>query len=608
MTGNVDVASFHVRRRICAEVKPMSSSRQVTPRSPVSRPPPVPGVKQRSVERENPARKAEARRRHSRGVPPGMTGIALLHDSALNKGTAFTEAERDAFGLRGLLPPRVLTLEEQAAKILENARRKPNAIERYIHLMALQSRNETLFYRVLVDNIEEMMPIVYTPTVGQACQEYGHIFRTARGIFISAHDRGRVDRLLANWPNDARVIVITDGERILGLGDLGANGMGIAVGKLALYTACAGIEPSQCLPVTLDVGTNNEALLTDPLYLGFPEKRLRGEPYEALVDEFVSAVQKRFPKAMIQLEDFGTKNAFSLLAKYRDRVRIFDDDIQGTASVVLGGIYSSLRITRQKLVDQRFVILGAGEAGVGIANLIVSAMRAEGMSEKEAQHKCWLFDSKGLIVKSRDNIKEHQRSFAQDVEFTPDLVTGLQRLQPTSIIGVSGAGGTFTQKVIETMSRLNSRPIIFALSNPTQMSECTAEEAYRWSQGRAIFASGSPFPPVKLNGHTYVSGQGNNSYIFPGVGLGVVASGARVITEEMFLEVSRALASEVTDADLSQGLIYPPLQKIRDVSLTLATAVAEVAYKKRLTETPRPADLRGHVQSQMHNPVYKSYL
>jgi len=587
----------------------MSSNRHVAPRSSASRLAPPAGINPRSTEKQRPVKAGAGKQQRSSFVPAGEKGVALLQDPALNKGTAFTEAERDAFGLRGLLPPRPLTLEQQAVKILENSRRKPNPIERYIHLMALQGRNETLFYRVLIDNIEEMMPLVYTPTVGQACQEYGHLFRRPRGIYISAHDRGRVDRILANWPNpDPRVIVVTDGGRILGLGDLGANGMGIAVGKLALYTACAGIAPSWCLPVTLDVGTNNATLLADPLYIGLTEKRLSGEPYDALVDEFVSAVQKRFPKAMIQLEDFGTKSAFSFLAKYRDRVRIFDDDIQGTASVVLGGIYSALRITGQKLTDQRFVILGAGEAGVGIADLIVSAMGAEGMSEKEARQKCWLFDSKGLIVRSRDNIKEHQRSFVQDVEFTSDLATGVERLKATALIGVSGAGGTFTQKVVETMSRLSSRPIVFALSNPTQMSECTAEQAYRWSEGRAIFASGSPFPPVNLNGRSYIPGQGNNSYIFPGVGLGVVASGARVVTEEMFFEASRALASEVTEADLSQGLIYPPLQRIRDVSLSLATAVAEVAYKRGLADAPHPEDVRGFIRSQMYEPVYKSYL
>jgi malate dehydrogenase (oxaloacetate-decarboxylating)(NADP+) len=543
------------------------------------------------------------------GGRTGLNGVALIQNPAFNKGTAFTEEERDALGLRGLLPPRILSLERQTEKILENSRRKHNPIERYIHLMALQGRNETLFYRVLVDNIEELMPIVYTPTVGQACQEYGHIFRKPRGVFISAKDRGRVDRVLANWPNpDARVIVVTDGERILGLGDLGANGMGIAVGKLALYTACAGIEPSQCLPVTLDVGTNNEALLADPFYIGISEKRLRGETYDELVDEFVSAVQRRFPRAVIQLEDFGTKNAFRLLSKYKDRVRIFDDDIQGTASVVLGGIYSALRITGQRLVDQRFVILGAGEAGVGIANLIVSAMVAEGVDEKAARQKCWLFDSKGLIVKSRDNVKDHQRSYAHDLEFTASLVGGIERLKPTAIIGVSGAGGTFTQAVIETMARLNTRPIIFALSNPTQMSECTAEEAYRFSGGRAIFASGSPFPAVKLNDRTLYPGQGNNSYIFPGVGLGVAATAARVITEEMFSQASRTLASTVTDADLSKGLIYPPLDRIREVSLALATAVAEVAYRKGLADGPRPSDVRSFIRSLMYQPIYKSYV
>src|ERR1700687_1324202 len=418
----------------------MSSSRQVTPRPPVRRPPPVVDPQSQTLAKEKPVKKGEVQPKRSVGLG-GLTGLALMQSPAVNKGTAFTEAERDALGLRGLLPARVLSLEQQAVKILESSRRKPNPIERYIHLMALQGRNETLFYRIVIDNIEEMMPILYTPTVGQACQEYGHIFRRPRGIFISANDRGRVDRLLANWPNtDVRVVVVTDGERILGRGDLGANGMGISVGKLALYTACAGIEPSQCLPVTLDVGTNNETLLNDPLYIGVPEKRLRGEPYDALVDEFVVAAQKRFPKAVIQLEDFGNKNAFRLLAKYRDGVRMFDDDIQGTASVVLGGIYSALRITGQRLADQRFVVLGAGEAGIGIGNLIVSAISAEGLSEEAARRKCLFFDSKGLLVKGRKDLKDHQKAFAQDGELTADLVAALERMRPTAIIGVSGAG------------------------------------------------------------------------------------------------------------------------------------------------------------------------
>lgn len=532
-----------------------------------------------------------------------------MQNPAFNKGTAFTEEERDALGLRGLLPPRVLSMEQQAGRILENYRRKPNDIERYIQLMALQGRNETLFYRVLIDHLEEIMPIVYTPTVGQACQEYGHIFRKPRGIFISAKDRGQVSQLFANWPNrDVRVVVVTDGERILGLGDLGANGMGIPVGKLALYTACGGIAPSLCLPVTFDVGTNNQSLLDDPLYIGLAQKRLRGEPYDALVDEFVSGVQGLFPKAIIQLEDFGNENAFRIMSKYKDRARLFNDDIQGTASMALGGIYSALRMTGRRLADQRFLFLGAGEAGMGIGNLIVSALVREGISEQEAREKCWFFDVRGLIVKRRDDLQEHQVSFAHETPFLQDFLSALERHRPTAIIGVSGAPGMFNRSVISAMSRINDRPIIFALSNPTSRSECTAEEAYRWSEGRAIFASGSPFGPVTLNGRTFVPGQGNNAYIFPGLGLGVLASGARLITDEMFFEASRALATEVTDEELSQGRVYPQLRRIREVSLSIACAVAEVAYRRGLAEGPPPQDLIGFIRSQMYEPVYQSYV
>jgi malate dehydrogenase (oxaloacetate-decarboxylating)(NADP+) len=552
---------------------------------------------------------AGLKRKKSAELAQGLRGIALLHEPAFNKGTAFSDEERDALGLRGLLPARILSMEQQVGRILENFRQKPSDIEKYIQLTALQERNEALFYRVLIDHVEEMMPIVYTPTVGQACQEYGHILRRPHGIFVSANDKGRVAEVLGNWPNrDVRVIVVTDGERILGLGDQGANGMGIPVGKLSLYTACAGIPPSQCLPLTLDVGTNNEAFLNDPLYIGIPQKRLRGEPYDALVDEFVSAVQKLFPKALIQLEDFGNANAFRLLAKYKDRVCTFDDDIQGTAAVTLGGILSALRITGQKLRDQRFLFLGGGEAGIGIGNLIVSALANEGVSEKVARQKCWFLDSKGLIVASRDDLTEHKRHFAQQVPFVPDLVSAVAAHRPTALIGVAGVGGTFTKPVIEAMSRLNQRPIIFALSNPTTKSECTADEAYRWSDGRAIFASGSPFPPVSWNGQTFVPGQGNNSYIFPGVGLGVVASEARLVTDEMFLESSKALANEVSKEDLSQGRIYPPLSRIREVSIRIAAAVAEVAYRRGLTPKARPNDLVGSIRSQMYEPVYRSYV
>jgi malate dehydrogenase (oxaloacetate-decarboxylating)(NADP+) len=532
-----------------------------------------------------------------------------MQDPALNKGTAFTEAERDALELRGLLPPRVLTIEQQAARVLENYRRKPNDIEKYIQLVALQGRNETLFYRVLIDNLEELMPIVYTPTVGQACQEYGHIFRRPRGMFISDRDRGNTERILTHWPRrDVRVVVVTDGERILGLGDLGANGMGIPVGKLALYTACGGIAPSLCLPVTLDVGTNNQSLLQDPLYIGIPQRRLTGDAYDTLVDEFILAIQKLFPKALIQLEDFGNRNAFRLLEKYKDRARLFNDDIQGTASMALGGIYSALRITGQRLVDQRFLFLGAGEAGIGIGNLIVSAMVREGVSEQAAREKCWFFDVKGLIVSSRDHLEEHQHAFAHRILFIQDFLVALERHRPTAIIGVSGAAELFTKPVIETMSRLNERPIIFALSNPTSRSECTAEQAYRWSEGRAIFASGSPFDQVMVNERTCVPGQGNNVYIFPGLGLGVLASGASLITDEMFFEASRVLANQVTEEELSQGRVYPQLKRIREVSLSIACAVAEVAYRRGLADTRPPTDLAAFIRSQMYEPVYKSYV
>lgn len=554
------------------------------------------------------SRKASGRNASNRWEV-GPRGGALLQNPALNKGTAFTEEERDALGLRGLLPACVLPMKQQVGRILENFRRKPSDIEKYIQLTALQERNETLFYRVLIDHVEEMMPIVYTPTVGQACQEYGHILRRPHGIFVSANDRGRVAAVLGNWPNrDVRVVVVTDGERILGLGDLGANGMGIPVGKLSLYTACAGIPPSQCLPVTLDVGTNNESFLKDPLYIGIPQRRLRGEAYDSLLDEFVLAVQGLFPNAIIQLEDFGNANAFRLLAKYKNRARIFDDDIQGTAAVVLGGIYSALRITGRQLLDQRFLFLGGGEAGIGIGNLIVSVMRSEGISEGTARQKCWFLDSKGLIVDSRTDLTEHKRAFAQPTPFVPDFLAALERHRPTAIIGVAGVGGTFNKLVIEAMSRINERPIIFALSNPTSKSECTAGEAYRWSDGRAVFASGSPFGTVTLNGRTFVPGQGNNSYIFPGVGLGVLASNARLVTDEMFSEASRALANEVTEEDLAQGRVYPPLNRIRDVSVSIATAVAEVAYRRGLAESARPDDLVGSIRSLMYEPVYKSYV
>ncbi|HET7032318.1 MAG TPA: NAD-dependent malic enzyme [Casimicrobiaceae bacterium] len=537
------------------------------------------------------------------------TGIAMLQDPALNKGTAFTEAERDRLHLRGLLPPHVSSQEQQLGRVLENFRRKSSDLEKYINLRALHDRNEALFFRLLIEHPDEMTPIVYTPTVGLACQRYTHIFQRPRGIFISAADRGRVAEVLGNWPRrDVAIIVVSDGERILGLGDLGANGMGIPVGKLSLYTACAGVHPNACLPVLLDVGTNNSELLDDPLYIGLHQARVRGDAYDELVEEFVVAANKLFPGVVIQFEDFASHNAFRLLQKYRDRIPTFNDDIQGTAAVVLAGILSALRITGGKLVGQTLLFQGAGEAATGIADLAVAAMVAQGMTETQARSRCWLVDSQGLVVKQRPGLAAHKQPYAHDHAPVGSLLDAVKVLRPTAIIGVAAVGGAFTEDVVRMMAELNARPIVFALSNPTSKSECTAAQAYRWSDGRALFACGSPFDPVASDGRTHVPRQGNNSYIFPGVGLGVIASGASRVTEEMFMAAAHALAEQVTDDDLRQGSLYPPLKSIRDVSARIAAATAAVAYRRGLARGTQPADLLGFVTTQMYEPRYATYV
>jgi malate dehydrogenase (oxaloacetate-decarboxylating)(NADP+) len=543
-----------------------------------------------------------------RPAPKLPRGAALLRDPLLNKGTAFSQGEREALGLRGLLPPYVNTLEEQVARVMEGYRARTSDLERYIYLTDLQDRNETLFYRVVMEHIDEMMPIIYTPVVGQACQHYGHIFRRPRGLYVSHRDRGRVAELVANWPeSDVRVVVVTDGERILGLGDLGAFGMGIPVGKLSLYTACAGVAPSDCLPVLLDVGTEREELLQDPLYTGIRQRRVRGEAYDAFVDEFISATLQRYPGALIQFEDFGNLNAFRLLEHYRDRICTFNDDIQGTAGVALAGLFSALRLTGGALRDQRLLFLGAGEAGVGIGDLIVSAMEDEGLSLEEARRRCWFVDSKGLVVRGREGLAEHKLRYAHDHPFQPDLMSAMESLRPTALIGVSTIARAFNQPVVEAMSRLNERPILFALSNPTSKAECSAEEAYTWSRGRAVYASGSPFPPCVYEGRTYVPGQGNNAYIFPGVGLGVVACQARHVTDRMFSEAARALAGQVLESDLAMGRIYPALERIQEVSAAIAAATAECAYRDGLARVPRPDDMVGFMRSKMWRPEYRGY-
>jgi len=538
------------------------------------------------------------------------TGSAILTNSLFNKGTAFSERERDVLGLRGLLPPRVFTIEEQLVRVYGNFQRKPDPLEKYIFLTTLQNRNETLFYRLVEAHAEEMIPIIYTPTVGQACLEYGAIFRRSRGLFISIRERGRVAEILRHWPHpDARMIVVTDGERILGLGDLGALGMGIPVGKLSLYTACAGLHPYYCLPITLDVGTDNTKLHEDPLYIGINQRRVRGAEYDAFIAEFVAAVQQAYPKALLQWEDFGNTNAFRLLRQYRDQICSFNDDIQGTASVALAGLLAGLRLTGGRLRDQKLLFLGAGEAGTGIADLLVSALEQEGLSQAEARSRCWFVDSQGLVVRHRPGrLAEHKEPYAQDHPPVATLAAALEVHRPTALIGVSGQAQGFTREIVARMAALNPCPIIFALSNPTSKAECTAEQAYQWSEGRAVFASGSPFPPVTLAGRTYVPGQGNNVYIFPGVGLGALVCEAARITDGMFLTAARTLAAQVGEADLALGRVYPALSKIRDVSVQIATAVADEAHRAGLARRPRPADLEADIRARMFVPEYQDYV
>jgi len=450
-----------------------------------------------------------------------------------------------------------------------------------------------------------MMPIIYTPTVGQACKEYGHIWRRPRGLFLSVNEQGRMVDVLRNWPHrDVGVIVVTDGERILGLGDLGANGMGIPVGKLSLYTACAGVNPRYCLPITLDMGTNNQELLGDPLYIGLQQPRLCGPDFDDFVSEFMEAVAEVFPQAMVQFEDFGNTNAFRLLETYRDRACCFNDDIQGTAAVALAGILGATRITGRKLSEEKLVFLGAGEAAVGIADLVVAKMVKEGLAEAEARERCWMVDSRGLVVKSRNNLQAHKLGYAHDAPFLPDLAATVETLKPTGIIGVSGQPQTFTQPIVEAVASMNERPIVFALSNPTSKAECTAEQAYQWTGGRAIFASGSPFAPVTINGKKLVPGQGNNAYIFPGVGLAVTCCRVSRVTDEMFLASAESLASQVSQADLDQGCVYPPLPMIREVSARIAADVAEVAYQQKLARVYKPEDMLAFMKRRMYDGSY----
>lgn len=537
-------------------------------------------------------------------------GLDILNDPWLNKGTSFTFEERVALGLSGLLPPFRADMEEQVQRVMENYWHHTDPLDKYIFLTGLADRNITLFYRVLMENLQEMTPIMYTPTVGYACQQFGHIYRKNRGMYLNLHQKGRIAEVLGNWPSDeVDIIVISDGSRILGLGDLGANGMGIPIGKLVLYVAGAGLHPNRTLPILLDVGTDNEELLNDPLYLGITHRRVHGDEFYELVDEFVQAAKARWPKVLIQWEDFTNDKAFPLLNRYRDEVLSFNDDIQGTGAVALSGLLASMRIRKEHLSDQRIVFCGAGSAAVGIADMICAGIADEhSITTDNARKLVWMCDSRGLVTHNRESgVEKHKLPYARDVQAAAELEEVVKRIKPTILIGASGQAHSFTENVVKLMHKHCPQPIIFALSNPTSKAECTAEEAYQWTGGSAIFASGSPFPAVRIDGRIHVPGQGNNMFIFPGVGLGAVVSGASKITDEMFFTAAKTLAHMVTEEELAAGTIYPDLGKIRQISLAIAAAVCRLAWDDGLAQYPEPEDIREHVRNCMYHADYRPY-
>jgi malic enzyme len=546
-------------------------------------------------------------------------GKDLLAQSELNKDAAFTDDERAALQLRGLLPWRVASIAEQVSLELEHLRRKSDDLERYIGLAALHDRNETLFYRLLVDHIEELAPIVYTPTVGRACREFSHVMRRPRGLWLTPEDTDRIPELLANSGRpDVRLIVATDNERILGLGDQGAGGMGIPVGKLALYTAGAGVHPRMTLPISLDCGTDNEDLLRDPLYLGYPKARLRGPAYDAFIEAFVEAVLEAYPHAVLQWEDFKQHNAIRLLDRYQHRIASFNDDIQGTAAVVLAGILAGLRLSGERLSAQRLVLLGAGAAGIGIARLLRVVMRAEGMTEEEARAAVVMLDSRGLVFEGREQLDEDKRPFALSVQemrrfgFDParyyDLEAVVRHVSPTVLVGTSAIPGAFSETAVRDMAALAPRPIVLPLSNPTANSEATPAEVLAWTEGRALVATGSPFAPVEVGGHSRPVGQANNVFVFPGVGLGAIVARAREITDQMFLVAATELAGAVSEERLAQGALYPPLADLRSISRRIAVAVACCARDQGLARITTDEEIEAEVDAAVWTPEYAPYL
>ncbi len=534
------------------------------------------------------------------------TGTTLLEDPKQNRGTAFTQTQREEHGLVGLLPPVVETLDSQVKRCLFQLGKKNNDLEQYIYLAQLADDNQTLFYAVLATDPARFLKIVYDPTVGKACLEFGHIYRKPNGMYLSMDQRGKLKESLAHWPvDDVRVICVSTGGRILGLGDLGTNGMGIPIGKLQLYTACAAVQPDVLLPILLDCGTDNQQLLDDPLYLGLRQHRPSTDELDVFVQEFVDAVQNRFPKCCIHFEDWKGTDAIRLLARYVNVISCYNDDIQGTGSVTVAGLYNAMKISKGKLKEQRVLFLGAGSAGIGIANMIVSAMKLDGLSEKEAQAQISLFDVEGLLEPSRKDLSQEQQKYSHEgAKPTKDLVEAINQLKPTILIGVSTVKGTFTQKVIEAMTKLNERPVIFALSNPTDHAECTAEEAYKYSDGKAIYAAGVQFDPVTINGKTYEPSQANNFYIFPAVGMAIVATEAKHVPDEIFLAAARATADQVTDEQLGKGMLFPAQGDVQKASHITAVASAERIFKLGLARVEKPDSVEQLIRSLEYTPQY----
>ena len=536
-------------------------------------------------------------------------GLSLLQDSSLNKSTAFTEAEKQAYGLVGLLPDTVETIETQLQRVLLQLSKHATPLSQYIFLMNLLDHDEVLFYKTIMSDPARFLPIVYDPTIGEACLKFGHIFRQTRGVYLSIKRRGKVKEVLQNWPvKDVRFICVTDGGRILGLGDLGANGMGIPIGKLQLYTAAAGVPPQYLLPMYLDAGTNTELYLNDPLYLGLKEKRPPTADLYSFVDEFVEAVQEVFPKCCIHFEDWTGVDAVHLLARYRDKYCVYNDDVQGTAGITLAGMINACKLKGTNLKDESYLFLGAGSAGIGLANLLCSALVEQGLTLEQAQGRVHMFDVNGLLEPSRTDLVDFQLPYAHPHAPCKDFAQAINDLKPTTIIGVSTIGGAFTQEVVQAMCKINERPIILALSNPTEHAECTAEQAYTWSNGKAIYAAGVQFDPVTLNGTTYLPGQANNFYIFPAVGMAIFATQASRVTDQMFIEAASAVADQVAPELLKQGLLYPKQDDILETEIKTAARVAKLVFDSGLARVDRPADMEAFIRQHVYKPEYPTLV